>query len=278
VALLKLDFTAAYVTNIVPHTFHRLKASRRQSKALMYTVIALTALLCVSLASIGGIVYAVVQLTKEITLKQPSTATPTAFTPGTYMMTAAGSPVKVQATTALKLGPGVSVNTSDAYLESLQSLTMGPVTIRVAGWARTEVGLFIFSMGNSPMIFVNNQNNISWIKDTSAAIEFILTGDASNANIGASNNNSNATNKKRNLGPAGSDLPDNSDDITGLGFFNDWKPPPFPFDTIGINTVGNSHRNANFQIRAEPIIPRATLLDYGQFLDDPFQYQRPVLI
>ncbi len=150
-------------------------------------MVALVVLLFVALATIGGIVYAVVQLTKETTLQQPSTS-PTAFTPSTYLMTTGGTPVKVQATTSLQNVPGVSVNDTDSQLDALKSFTVGTVTVHVAGWARTDAGVYLFTSGNAPMILINTENAVSLIKDTSAAMNDIVsygsTGGVSNATVG----------------------------------------------------------------------------------------------
>ncbi len=45
---------------------------------------------------------------------------------------------------------------------------------------------------------------------------------------------------------------------------------------IGINTVGNSLRNPNLQLRSEPIIPKADLGPWNQSTMEPDMFRRPL--
>lgn len=47
---------------------------------------------------------------------------------------------------------------------------------------------------------------------------------------------------------------------------------------IGINTIGNSLRNPNLQLRSEPIIPKADLGPWNQSTMEPDMFRRPLEI
>ena len=62
-----------------------------------------------------------------------------------------------------------------------------------------------------------------------------------------------------------------SQDLTGLSLLS-------ASDAIGINTVSSSHRNANLQIRSEPIIPKSEIGPWNQSTIEADLYRRPLEI
>ena len=62
-----------------------------------------------------------------------------------------------------------------------------------------------------------------------------------------------------------------SQDLTGLSLLS-------ASESIGINTVNSSLRNANLQIRSEPIIPKANIGPWNQSTIEADLYHRPLEI
>jgi len=62
-----------------------------------------------------------------------------------------------------------------------------------------------------------------------------------------------------------------SNDLTGVSLLN-------ASDAIGINTVGSSLRNANLQIRSEPIIPKVNIGPWNQSTVEGDPYRRALEI
>ena len=62
-----------------------------------------------------------------------------------------------------------------------------------------------------------------------------------------------------------------SQDLTGLSLLN-------ANEAIGINTVGSSLRNANLQIRSEPIIPKTNIGPWNNSTIEADLYHRPLEI
>ena len=62
-----------------------------------------------------------------------------------------------------------------------------------------------------------------------------------------------------------------SQDLTGLSLLS-------ASDSIGINTVNSSLRNANLQIRSEPIIPKVSIGPWNQSTIEADLYKRPLEI
>ena len=62
-----------------------------------------------------------------------------------------------------------------------------------------------------------------------------------------------------------------SQDLSGLSLLS-------ASDAIGINTVSSSHRNANLQIRSEPIIPKTDIGPWNQSTIEADLYRRPLEI
>jgi hypothetical protein len=125
-----------------------------------------------NLLVIGGVVTAVVQLSKDVAVGRAATTAVTATTPAAYMTSAAtGAPVRVLATTSLTVVESIKATDSDESFDALHTVTFGALTLQVAGWARTNAGVYLLTHSPAvPVVLMSANGFFGVVTNVTAAV------------------------------------------------------------------------------------------------------------
>lgn len=138
----------------------------RQRVAFLYQLLAVVTLfLLISLAATGGIVFAVVHLTKDTQLSSQSTPLSSSGTVSP-MLTKSGTSVLVMSSQAIYTADSPA-GQPDSYFDSLYSVTLSGAgatsnTLRVSGWARTTNTVYLYTTSSlTPLLMVYSNGLIA---------------------------------------------------------------------------------------------------------------------